>query len=170
ATGWFEKATTDLDAAAAEFADLSDAELTDAASEVFASGTARETLVRYAALAREAAERTLGERAYDTQLVGLIGLLQGHIVQMATGEGKTLVGALAAAGYALQGRRVHVVSVNDYLAVRDRTWMQPVFDLLGVSSAAISAALDDDDRREAYRSEVLYASVTEVGFDVLRDR
>lgn len=169
ATGWFEKATTDLDAAAAEFADLSDAELTDAASEVFASGTARETLVRYAALAREAAERTLGERAYDTQLVGLIGLLQGHIVQMATGEGKTLVGALAAAGYALQGRRVHVVSVNDYLAVRDRTWMQPVFDLLGVSSAAISAALDDD-RREAYRSEVLYASVTEVGFDVLRDR
>ncbi|RAF05401.1 accessory Sec system translocase SecA2, partial [Burkholderia multivorans] len=86
---WFEKATTDLDAAAAEFADLSDAELTDAASEVFASGTARETLVRYAALAREAAERTLGERAYDTQLVGLIGLLQGHIVQMATGEGKT---------------------------------------------------------------------------------
>lgn len=170
ATGWFEKATTDLDAAAAEFADLSDAELTDAASEVFASGTARETLVRYAALAREAAERTLGERAYDTQLVGLIGLLQGHIVQMATGEGKTLVGALAAAGYALQGRRVHVVSVNDYLAVRDRTWMQPVFDLLGVSSAAISAVLDDDDRREAYRSEVLYASVTEVGFDVLRDR
>ncbi|MCT1551383.1 accessory Sec system translocase SecA2 [Brevibacterium casei] len=170
ATGWFEKATTDLDAAAAEFADLSDAELTDAASEVFASGPARETLVRYAALAREAAERTLGERAYDTQLVGLIGLLQGHIVQMATGEGKTLVGALAAAGYALQGRRVHVVSVNDYLAVRDRTWMQPVFDLLGVSSAAISAALDDDDRREAYRSEVLYASVTEVGFDVLRDR
>lgn len=170
ATGWFEKATTDLDAAAAEFADLSDAELTDAASEVFASGTARETLVRYAALAREAAERTLRERAYDTQLVGLIGLLQGHIVQMATGEGKTLVGALAAAGYALQGRRVHVVSVNDYLAVRDRTWMQPVFDLLGVSSAAISAALDDDDRREAYRSEVLYASVTEVGFDVLRDR
>lgn len=170
ATGWFEKATTDLDAAAVEFADLSDAELTDAASEVFASGTARETLVRYAALAREAAERTLGERAYDTQLVGLIGLLQGHIVQMATGEGKTLVGALAAAGYALQGRRVHVVSVNDYLAVRDRTWMQPVFDLLGVSSAAISAVLDDDDRREAYRSEVLYASVTEVGFDVLRDR
>lgn len=170
ATGWFEKATADLDRAAAEFADLSDAELTEAASEVFASGTARETLVRYAALAREAAERTLGERAYDTQLVGLIGLLQGHIVQMATGEGKTLVGALAAAGYALQGRRVHVVSVNDYLAVRDRTWMQPVFDLLGVSSAAISAALDDDHRREAYRSEVLYASVTEVGFDVLRDR
>ncbi len=137
---------------------------------VFATGTARETLVRYAALAREAAERTLGERAYDTQLIGLIGLLQGHIVQMATGEGKTLVGALAAAGYALQGRRVHVVSVNDYLAVRDRTWMHPVFDLLGVSSAAISAVQDDDHRRESYRAEVVYGSVTEVGFDVLRDR
>ncbi|MCM1012399.1 accessory Sec system translocase SecA2 [Brevibacterium sp. XM4083] len=170
ATGWFEKATTDIDAAGAEFADLSDAELTEAAGEVFASGGAKDTLIRYAALAREAAERTLGERAYDTQLTGLVGLLQGHIVQMATGEGKTLVGALAAAGYALQGRRVHVVSVNDYLAVRDRTWMQPVFDLLGVSSAAISAAQDDDERRAAYRAEVLYASVTEVGFDVLRDR
>ncbi|WP_137824081.1 accessory Sec system translocase SecA2 [Brevibacterium sp. 2SA] len=170
ATGWFEKATADIDAAGAEFADLSDAELTEAAGEVFASGGAKDTLIRYAALAREAAERTLGERAYDTQLTGLVGLLQGHIVQMATGEGKTLVGALAAAGYALQGRRVHVVSVNDYLAVRDRTWMQPVFDLLGVSSAAISAAQDDADRRAAYRAEVLYASVTEVGFDVLRDR
>ena len=170
ATGWFEKATAQLDEAAREFADLSDAELTEAAAEVFATGTARETLVRYAALAREAAERTLGERAYDTQLLGLIGLLQGHIVQMATGEGKTLVGALAAAGYALQGRRVHVVSVNDYLAVRDRTWMHPVFDLLGVSSAAISAAQDDDHRRESYRAEVVYGSVTEVGFDVLRDR
>ncbi|MFC9442376.1 MULTISPECIES: accessory Sec system translocase SecA2 [Brevibacterium] len=170
ATGWFEKATADIDAAGAEFADLSDAELTEAASEVFASGGAKDTLIRYAALAREAAERTLGERAYDTQLTGLVGLLQGHIVQMATGEGKTLVGALAAAGYALQGRRVHVVSVNDYLAVRDRSWMQPVFDLLGVTSAAISAAQDDAERRAAYRAEVLYASVTEVGFDVLRDR
>src|SRR5699024_11371813 len=80
------------------------------------------------------------------------------------------VGALAAAGYALQGRRVHVVSVNDYLAVRDRTWMKPLFDLLGVRSASISGAQGDDERREAYRAEVLYASVTEVGVDVLRDR
>ncbi|MDN5793520.1 MAG: accessory Sec system translocase SecA2, partial [Brevibacterium aurantiacum] len=110
------------------------------------------------------------ERAYDTQIKGLVGLLKANIVQMATGEGKTLVGALAAAGYALQGRRVHVVSVNDYLAVRDRTWMKPLFDLLGVKSASISGTQSETERREAYGAEVLYASVTEVGFDVLRDR
>ncbi|WP_413335133.1 accessory Sec system translocase SecA2 [Brevibacterium sp. GP-SGM9] len=170
ATGWFDRAADELDKASREFSELSDAELTEAAGEVFAKGTQQDTLIRYCALAREAAERALDERAYDTQLKGLVGLLQGTIIQMATGEGKTLVGALAAAGYALQGRRVHVVSVNDYLAVRDRTWMKPVFDLLGVDSGAISAAQEDAERREAYRSEVLYASVTEVGFDVLRDR
>ncbi|MCD1284855.1 MULTISPECIES: accessory Sec system translocase SecA2 [unclassified Brevibacterium] len=170
ATGWFDRAADELDKASREFSELSDAELTEAAGEVFAKGTQQDTLIRYCALAREAAERALDERAYDTQLKGLVGLLQGTIIQMATGEGKTLVGALAAAGYALQGRRVHVVSVNDYLAVRDRTWMKPVFDLLGVDSGAISAAQEDAERRDAYRSEVLYASVTEVGFDVLRDR
>jgi preprotein translocase subunit SecA len=169
-TGWFERAVDDLDAAGREFSELSDAELTEAAGEVFASGTQQQTLIRYCALAREAGERVLDERAYDTQLRGLVGLLQGSIVQMATGEGKTLVGALAAAGYALQGRRVHVVSVNDYLAVRDRNWMKPLFDLLGVKSTAISGAQADDERREAYSAEVVYASVTEVGFDVLRDR
>lgn len=170
ATGWFDRAADDLAAAGREFADLSDRELTETAADVFASGTKQETLIRFCALAREAGERALDETAYDTQLRGLVGLLQGSVVQMATGEGKTLVGALAAAGYALQGRRVHVVSVNDYLAVRDRKWMKPLFDLLGVESASISAALSDDERRSAYRSEVLYASVTEVGFDVLRDR
>ena len=141
ATGWFERAADELAAAGREISQLSDAELTEAAGEVFASGTQQQTLTRYCALAREAGERALDETAYDTQLRGLIGLLQGSIVQMATGEGKTLVGALAAAGYALQGRRVHVVSVNDYLAVRDRKWMKPLFDLLGVSrSAAISGS------------------------------
>ncbi|WP_209326048.1 accessory Sec system translocase SecA2 [Brevibacterium renqingii] len=169
-TGWFERATDDLAAAGREFAELSDEELTEAAGEVFASGSQQKTLTRFCALAREAGERALDERAYDTQMRGLVGLLQGSVVQMATGEGKTLVGALAAAGYALQGRRVHVVSVNDYLAVRDRTWMKPLFDLLGVRSAAISGTQGDAERREAYRAEVLYASVTEVGFDVLRDR
>ncbi|WP_181273741.1 accessory Sec system translocase SecA2 [Brevibacterium oceani] len=169
-TGWFDRSADDIATAGREFAELSDAELTEAAGEVFASGSQQETLTRYCALAREAGERALDESAYDTQLRGLIGLLQGSVVQMATGEGKTLVGALAAAGYALQGRRVHVVSVNDYLAVRDRNWMKPLFDLLGVRSAAISGTQKDDERRQAYQAEVLYASVTEVGFDVLRDR
>ncbi len=169
-TGWFDRAADDMDAAAREFAHRDDRQLREAAGEIFTSGAEKDNLIRFCALAREVSDRALDERAYDTQLKGLIGLLQAHVVQMATGEGKTLVGALAAAGYALQGRRVHVVSVNDYLAVRDRTWMKPVFDLMGVSSASISAAMSDEERRAAYRAEVLYASVTEVGFDVLRDR
>ncbi|RBP64708.1 preprotein translocase subunit SecA [Brevibacterium sanguinis] len=169
-TGWFDRAADEIETAAREFADLDDARLREEAGDVFASGTAKENLVRFCALAREVSARALDERAYDTQLKGLVGLLTANVVQMATGEGKTLVGALAAAGYALQGRRVHVVSVNDYLAVRDRTWMKPVFDLMGVTSAAISGSLSEEDRREAYRAEVVYASVTEVGFDVLRDR
>lgn len=169
-TGWFARAADDLERAGREFADLDDKELSEAAGEIFTSGAEKDNLIRYCALAREVSDRALDERAYDTQLKGLVGLLQANVVQMATGEGKTLVGALAAAGYALQGRRVHVVSVNDYLAVRDRNWMKPVFDLMGVRSASISASMSDEERRAAYRAEVLYASVTEVGFDVLRDR
>src|SRR5690606_6383745 len=103
--GWFDRAQADLDRHADEFASLDDDALAEAARTVFETGGREEQLVRYAALVREAAERAVGERPYDTQLRGLIGLLDGTVVQMLTGEGKTLVGALAAAGYALQGRR-----------------------------------------------------------------
>ena len=168
--GWFDRAQADLDRHADEFASLDDDALSEAARTVFETGGREEQLVRYAALVREAAERAVGERPYDTQLRGLIGLLDGTVVQMLTGEGKTLVGALAAAGYALQGRRVHVVSVNDYLAVRDARWMGPLFDLLGVSVDSVSGSRSDAERREAYRAEVVYGSVSEIGFDVLRDR
>jgi preprotein translocase subunit SecA len=168
--GWFDRAQADLDRHADEYASLDDAGLSEAARTLFETGGREDQLVRYAALVREAAERALGERPYDTQLRGLIGLLDGTVVQMLTGEGKTLVGALAAAGYALQGRRVHVVSVNDYLAVRDARWMRPLFELLGVSVDSVSGARTDAQRREAYRAEVVYGSVSEIGFDVLRDR
>jgi preprotein translocase subunit SecA len=168
--GRFLRSSAELETLGEEFAELTDEELTARAGEVFSSGSPDEQRIRYAALAREAADRALGERPYDTQLTGLAGLLDGTVVQMLTGEGKTLVGALAAAGYALQGRRVHVVSVNDYLAVRDRDWMAPVFELLGVEAAAISGAAPDAQRRESYRAAVVYGSVSEIGFDVLRDR
>ena len=168
--GWFDRAQADLDRHGEEYAQQTDQELSETARTLFETGGREDQLVRYAALAREAAERALGERPYDPQLRGLIGLLDGTVVQMLTGEGKTLVGALAAAGYALQGRRVHVVSVNDYLAVRDRDWMGPIFDLLGVSTDSVSGAKSDEQRREAYRAEVVYGSVSEIGFDVLRDR
>ena len=104
------------------------------------------------------------------QLQAAAALLVGHVVEMATGEGKTLAGALAAAGYALQGRRVHVISVNDYLARRDAEWMGPLYAELGVTVGWIDQRPTADRRRELYARDVVYVPVNEVGFDVLRDR
>src|SRR6201986_3258533 len=112
---------------------LTDGELTAAAR------TARDE-AEFGACGREAARRALGERPYDVQVLGALAMLSGLIAEMATGEGKTLAGALAAAGHALRGRRVHVMSVNDYLARRDAEWMRPVYDLLGVTVGWISQA------------------------------
>ncbi|GAA2014364.1 accessory Sec system translocase SecA2 [Brevibacterium samyangense] len=167
---WLHRSWAELDTRGENYAALDDAALTAEAARIFDTGDRREQLLSYVALAREAAERALGERPYRSQVIGLVGLLEGNVIEMFTGEGKTLVGAIAAAGYALQGRRVHVVSVNDYLAERDSAWMEPLFDLLGVEVGAISASDSEEARRETYRREVVYASVTEVGFDVLRDR
>ncbi|HEX4061163.1 MAG TPA: accessory Sec system translocase SecA2 [Streptosporangiaceae bacterium] len=122
------------------------------------------------AVGREAARRALGERPFDVQLVGIMAMLSGQVAEMATGEGKTLSGAIAAAGYALAGRSVHVVAVNDYLARRDAEWMRPVYDRLGVSVAWINQSSTPAERREAYAADVTYAAVSEIGFDVLRDR
>ncbi|MGW9207017.1 accessory Sec system translocase SecA2 [Embleya sp. NPDC055664] len=129
-----------------------------------------DAMVELCALGREAGRRALGERAYDVQLLGVLSLLRGTVVEMATGEGKTLVGALAAAGFALQGRRVHVLSVNDYLARRDAEWMGPVYDLLGVRVAHVTQESTPAQRRAAYGRDVVHVPVTEVGFDTLRDR
>jgi preprotein translocase subunit SecA len=122
------------------------------------------------AVGREAARRGLGERPFDVQLLGTLVMLSGHIAEMATGEGKTLSGALAAAGHAVAGRRVHVMSVNDYLARRDAEWMRPVYDLLGVTAGWIGQASTPQERRAAYAAQVTYVPVSEAGFDVLRDR
>ncbi|MBN6034292.1 accessory Sec system translocase SecA2 [Amycolatopsis sp. 195334CR] len=154
-----------------EIEKLSDEELTETAAklrEVEKWGD--DQLVELGALGREAARRALDERAFDVQVLGTLGLLTGHVVQMATGEGKTLAGALAAAGYALQGKRVHVVTVNDYLARRDAEWMKPIFDLLGVSVGWVEPSRTREERREAYHAEVTYGAVSEIGFDMLRDR
>ncbi|MGO1972755.1 MAG: accessory Sec system translocase SecA2 [Propionibacteriaceae bacterium] len=119
---------------------------------------------------REAMDRTLGLRPFDEQLLGTCALLDGCVVEMDTGEGKTLVGALAAAGQALAGRSVHVLSVNDYLAERDADWMAPFFDLLGIRVGWLGQHTPPGDRRSAYAGPIVYASVSEVGFDLLRDR
>lgn len=117
-----------------------------------------------------AAERSLGQRPFDQQLLACCALLTGHAIEVDTGEGKTLIGALAAAGFAASGRRVHVLSVNDYLAQRDAEWMAPLFDLLGFTVGWVGQHTEHTDRREAYRRDVVYAPVSEVGYDVLRDR
>jgi preprotein translocase subunit SecA len=124
----------------------------------------------FCAVGREAARRALGERPYDVQLLGTLVMLSGHIAEMATGEGKTLSGALAAAAYAAAGRSVHVISVNDYLARRDADWMRPVYDLLGVTVRCVGQASTPAQRQRAYAAQVTYAPVSEIGFDVLRNR
>lgn len=125
---------------------------------------------QFLAIAREAAERSIGERPFDVQLQGALRMLAGDVVEMATGEGKTLSGAIAAAGYAIGGRHVHVVTINDYLARRDAEWMGPLLTALGVTVGWITADSTSAERRAAYRCDVTYASVNEIGFDVLRDQ
>jgi preprotein translocase subunit SecA len=125
---------------------------------------------QFLAIAREASERATTLRPFDVQLLGALRMLAGDVVEMATGEGKTLAGAIAAAGYALAGRSVHVISVNDYLARRDAEWMGPLLEAMGLTAGWITADSTPDERRAAYGCDVTYASVNEIGFDVLRDQ
>jgi preprotein translocase subunit SecA len=159
-----------IEARESDIAALSDSDLTKEVAKLRKTALAEDDLVEFCALAREAAKRALNERPYDVQLLGVMGMLCGHVVQMATGEGKTLAGALAAAGFALRGKRVHVISVNDYLARRDAEWMHPVYDLLGVTVGWVGEKVTVEHRRDSYESEVCYGSVSEIGFDLLRDR
>ncbi len=121
------------------------------------------------ALAREAARRTLGERHYDVQIMGAAVLHQGKILEMKTGEGKTLTCVPAAYLNALAGRGVHVVTVNDYLAARDAAWMGPVYEYLGLSVGVILSEMDNEAKRHAYRQDITYGTNNEFGFDYLRD-
>ncbi|MCW2627415.1 accessory Sec system translocase SecA2 [Mycobacterium sp.] len=125
---------------------------------------------QFLAIAREASERRTTLKPFDVQLQGALRMLAGDVVEMATGEGKTLAGAIAAAGYALGGRNVHVVTINDYLARRDAEWMGPLLEAMGLTVGWITADSTADERREAYKCDITYASVNEIGFDVLRDQ
>ncbi|NQW01729.1 MAG: preprotein translocase subunit SecA, partial [Rhodospirillales bacterium] len=121
------------------------------------------------ATVREAAKRTLGQRHFDVQLLGGIILHEGRIAEMRTGEGKTLVATLAVYLNALEGKGVHVVTVNDYLAQRDSEWMGQVYTYLGLTAGVIVHGLDDAQRQDQYRCDVTYATNNELGFDYLRD-
>ncbi len=165
---------TGVAAAAAEheraYAEASDTELKTAFDGFRGDLDGRERLAKFCALVREAANRAIGERSFAVQLQGALGILDGTVVEMKTGEGKTLSGAIAALGMVARGRQVQIMTVNDYLAHRDATWMAPIYRLLGVESGWVTATVDHDHRRDAYAANICYGAVTEIGFDLLRDR
>ncbi|MEI7974050.1 MAG: preprotein translocase subunit SecA, partial [Bdellovibrio sp.] len=152
---------------------LSDSELQSKTLE-FRERSARgesldQLLIEAFAVCREASKRVLGMRHYDVQLIGGMVLHQGQIAEMRTGEGKTLVATLPVYLNALSGRGVHVVTVNDYLARRDSEWMGKLYAFLGLKTGVIVHDLNDVQRKEAYASDITYATNNELGFDYLRD-
>ncbi len=131
--------------------------------------TLDDLMVEAFAVVREASKRTLGQRHYDVQLIGGMVLHKGGIAEMRTGEGKTLVGTLPTYLNALEGKGVHVITVNDYLARRDAEWMGQVYRFLGLSVGVIVNGLSQNQRQAAYRSDITYGTNNEFGFDYLRD-
>ncbi|MCF4167053.1 preprotein translocase subunit SecA [Zavarzinia compransoris] len=162
-----------INALETQIAALSDDELkrqTDTFKARLASGeTLDDIMVEAFATVREAAKRTLGQRHFDVQLIGGMVLHAGKIAEMRTGEGKTLVATLAAYLNALEGKGVHVITVNDYLATRDAGWMSRVYGFLGLTTGVIVHDLTDEERREAYAADITYGTNNEFGFDYLRD-
>ena len=126
-------------------------------------------LVEVFAMAREEAKRKIGLRPFDVQLIGAMALNDANIAEMKTGEGKTLVAPLAVILNAYRGEGVHVVTVNDYLARRDSTWMAPLYHAMGVSVGVIYAFMDPTERKKAYQADITYGTNSEFGFDYLRD-
>ena len=120
------------------------------------------------AVVREAGRRVLGMEHYRVQLIGGIVLHQGRISEMRTGEGKTLVSTLPAYLNALEGKGVHIVTVNDYLAKRDAEWMGQIHEFLGLKVGVVLNSMDNDERREAYKCDITYVTNNELGFDYLR--
>lgn len=169
----FDKPVAKINALEPEFEKLSDTELrakTTEFRERLAKGeTLDSLLVEAFATVREAAKRALGQRPFDVQLKGGMVLHQGKIAEMKTGEGKTLVATLPVYLNALEGKGVHVVTVNDYLARRDAEWMGRIYGLLGLSVGVIVHDLTDEERKAAYACDVTYGTNNEIGFDYLRD-
>ena len=162
-----------IEAMEPEMKALSDAELKDKTREFknrLAEGETLDDILPEAyAVVREAAYRSLGMRHYRVQLIGGIILHQGRIAEMRTGEGKTLVSTLPAYLNALEGKGVHIVTVNDYLAKRDAEWMGKVHEFLGLTVGVVLNSMDNEARRAAYNCDITYVTNNELGFDYLRD-
>ena len=168
-----ESRVEEINALEPEMQKLDDSEFphrTEQLKKRLADGATLDDLLPEAfALCREAGRRTLNMRHFDMQLVGAMVLHEGKIAEMKTGEGKTLVATLPVYLNSLEGKGVHVVTVNDYLANRDAAWMGPIYRLLGLSVGVIVHDLDDEERRLAYGADVTYGTNNEFGFDYLRD-
>jgi preprotein translocase subunit SecA len=156
-----------------KFQAMTDADLraqtADFRRRLAAGETLEDILVEAFAVCREAGRRFIGLRHYDVQLMGGMILHEGNIAEMVTGEGKTLVATLPAYLNALEGKGVHVVTVNDYLARRDMEWMGPIYTGLGLSVGAIQSGMDSGERQQAYDCDITYGTNNEFGFDYLRD-
>ncbi len=168
-----EKTVEQMNAFEPHLEALSDEELTaqtDKFRELLAEGrTLDEIMPEAFATVREASKRKLGMRHFDVQMVGGMVLHRGEIAEMRTGEGKTLVATLAVYLNAIEGKGVHVVTVNDYLARRDAEWMGQIYKFLGLTVGVIVPNISEYERREAYNSDITYATNNELGFDYLRD-
>ena len=162
-----------INALEAEFKLLSDDEIKEKTANLRSRVTSGETLDSLLpeafANVREAAKRSIGLRAFDTQLIGAIFLHQGNISEMKTGEGKTLVATFPAYLNALSGKGVHIVTVNDYLAKRDAEWMGKVYNALGMKTGVVYPQQPEGQKGEAYAADITYATNNELGFDYLRD-
>ncbi|MEE3035817.1 MAG: preprotein translocase subunit SecA, partial [Pseudomonadota bacterium] len=169
----YAKRVERINALEPEFEQLTDEQLrakTDFFKQQYAEGQSIDDLLEPAfATVREAARRTLGQRHFDVQLIGGMALHDGKIAEMKTGEGKTLVATLPCYLNAITGRGVHVVTVNDYLALRDSKWMGQVHAALGLTVGCIINDIDDDARLAAYQADITYGTNNEFGFDYLRD-
>lgn len=156
-----------------EYKKLSDLELKNKTSEFkerLASGETLDDILPEAfATVREASSRVLGLKPYEVQIIGGIILHQGRIAEMKTGEGKTLVATMPTYLNALEGKGTFVITVNDYLAKRDCEQMSKVYNFLNLSTGLVSANMKLDDKREAYKKDIVYSTNNEIGFDYLRD-
>ena len=169
----FKKLADAIVALEEEYSKKSDKELlkkTDEFKERLSKGeTLDDILVEAYATAREVAWRKLGEKAFYVQLLGAIAIHYGNIAELRTGEGKTLVTIFPAYLNSLEGKGVHVITVNEYLTVRNAEWMGPVYEGLGVSVGINKRELSPAEKQEAYNCDILYTTNNELGFDYLRD-
>ncbi len=169
----YRKLLAQIDAREEEIRKHTDSHLKELSSELIARARTGvgldDLLVEAFALGREVSSRVLGMRHFDVQVFGGIALHQGKLVEMQTGEGKTLAAVLPAYLNALTGQGVHILTFNDYLARRDAQWMGPVYEFLGLSVGFVKEGMAPRDRRQAYACDITYATAKEAGFDYLRD-